>query len=280
MALPININELINGRVVEWDRIEFKKGWNPEAIIRTICAFSNDINNWGGGYIIIGFNELNGRPVLPPVGLNPDQLDTIQGALLNLSYQIQPNYFPISQPEMFMGKHIFIIWVPAGDSRPYSSPVTLNKKSERACFVRRGSLTIAAKGETQRQLLKLAARIPFDDRVNQQATIEDFNLSLMQAYLKEVKSILFDESPKIPFDELCRQMAIVRGPAEYLLPVNVGLLFFSNQPHRHFNRARIEIVIHQDDSGRNFIEKIIEGPLHYQLRNAMDYLKTRVIQEK
>lgn len=34
MALPVNINELINGRVVEWDRLEFKKGWlemtNPD----------------------------------------------------------------------------------------------------------------------------------------------------------------------------------------------------------------------------------------------------------
>ena len=28
MALPVNITELINGRVVEWDRLEFKKGWN------------------------------------------------------------------------------------------------------------------------------------------------------------------------------------------------------------------------------------------------------------
>ena len=42
MALPININELINGQTVEWERIEFKEGWNPEKIIRTICAFAND----------------------------------------------------------------------------------------------------------------------------------------------------------------------------------------------------------------------------------------------
>lgn len=32
MALPVNINELINGRTVEWERIEFKKGWNPVAV--------------------------------------------------------------------------------------------------------------------------------------------------------------------------------------------------------------------------------------------------------
>ena len=30
MALPINIDELLHGNTVEWDRIELKKGWNPE----------------------------------------------------------------------------------------------------------------------------------------------------------------------------------------------------------------------------------------------------------
>jgi len=30
MALPININELIHGSTVEWERIEFKEGWNPD----------------------------------------------------------------------------------------------------------------------------------------------------------------------------------------------------------------------------------------------------------
>ena len=30
MSLPINIHELIRGSTVEWERIEFKEGWNPE----------------------------------------------------------------------------------------------------------------------------------------------------------------------------------------------------------------------------------------------------------
>ena len=57
MALPINIKELLNGQVIEWERLEFKRDWNPVPVIRTLCAFANDINNWGGGYIIIGVEE-------------------------------------------------------------------------------------------------------------------------------------------------------------------------------------------------------------------------------
>ena len=32
MTLPVNIESLIDGRVVESDRIELKKGWNPLCI--------------------------------------------------------------------------------------------------------------------------------------------------------------------------------------------------------------------------------------------------------
>jgi ATP-dependent DNA helicase RecG len=78
MSLPVNINQLISGKAVEWDRLEFKRGWNPEEIIHSICAFANDINNWGGGYIVVGIKENEGVPELPPVGLSQDSLDKIQ----------------------------------------------------------------------------------------------------------------------------------------------------------------------------------------------------------
>ncbi len=42
MRLPINIEELLGGRAVEGDRIEYKTGWNPDAIYRSVCAFAND----------------------------------------------------------------------------------------------------------------------------------------------------------------------------------------------------------------------------------------------
>ena len=51
MALPINIADLLEKRKVESNRIEFKEGWNPTSIYHSICAFANDIDNIGGGYI-------------------------------------------------------------------------------------------------------------------------------------------------------------------------------------------------------------------------------------
>ena len=75
MAVPVNIDDLINHRTVESTRIEYKAGFNPEAIVHTICAFANDIDNMGGGYIIIGVEEQNGEPVFPVCGVPKNRRD-------------------------------------------------------------------------------------------------------------------------------------------------------------------------------------------------------------
>ena len=54
MALAININDLLNKQKIGSNRIEFKKGWNPGSIYHSICAFANDFDDLGGGYIIVG----------------------------------------------------------------------------------------------------------------------------------------------------------------------------------------------------------------------------------
>ncbi len=72
MAVPTNIKTLLSGNVVEWARIEFKETWDAEASLKTICAFANDIDNWGGGYIVIGVKEKDGRPDALP-GVSPEK---------------------------------------------------------------------------------------------------------------------------------------------------------------------------------------------------------------
>jgi ATP-dependent DNA helicase RecG len=62
MPLPININKLLKGRVIEWDRLEFKKGWNPEEVVRTICAFANDILWVPGGEVLLTIPQKPNSP--------------------------------------------------------------------------------------------------------------------------------------------------------------------------------------------------------------------------
>ena len=186
MALPINIENLLTGQIVEWERIEFKTGWNPEKFLHTICAFSNDINNWGGGYIIVGIKEDSGRPVLPPKGLTSKKIDAIQKELLNLCNLFKPNIFPVVEPVIFKEKHILIIWIPGGQNRPYRAPESLGKKEKYSYYIRRYSNTIKAQAEEQKELVALAGTIPFDDRIHHSSEITDLKLTLMQAFLSRV----------------------------------------------------------------------------------------------
>jgi len=267
---------------IEWERLEFKLGWNPEDILHSLSAFANDMNNWGGGYIVIGIEETKGRPVLPPAGLNPDQIDHIQGELTGLCQRLQPNYMPVVQPYVFHNKHILVIYAPAGDMRPYSAPESLGERGmqNRFFYIRSGSRSIKAQGDNLRRLQELTARIPFDDRINQNARIDELDLGLIRDFLHEIKSDLAEESTRMPFPDLCRQMNIARGPEEAFRPVNAGLMFFCKEPHLFFERAWIELVIRKDEAGEDFSEKYFKGPLHLQLRDALNYIRNSVITEK
>ena len=81
-TLPINLDDLLHCRVVESVRVEFKAGWNPKTtgpqVLKTICAFANDLQSLNGGYIVLGVQETDGRAALPAAGLTPDQLAAAQ----------------------------------------------------------------------------------------------------------------------------------------------------------------------------------------------------------
>jgi ATP-dependent DNA helicase RecG len=280
VALPININDLVSGKTLEWDRIEFKAGWNPEAVVRSICAFANDINNWGSGYIIIGIEEENGIPKFPAKGLKQNQIDKIQKDLVALTNAIDPFYSPVTEPVELKETLIFVIWAPGGQTRPYKAPTTLSAKGQKQYFVRRGSATVIANHAEIKQLMELAATVPFDDRVNHNASLANLDLGLMREFLQDIRSELFEQSATMPFDELCRQMRIISGPQEYLKPINSGLLFFNNRPDTFFRGAITEIVQFNDDSGTEFREHSIKGSIYHQIKATLEFFKSSILIEK
>lgn len=194
--LPINLDDLLSLRTIEGERVEYKAGWNPERVLHTICAFANDFHNLGGGYLVIGVEEKNGRPVLPPKGIDPEHVDAMQKELLHLGRQaIQPAFHPLSAPYTVDGKTVFVIWAPGGETRPYKCRDSLAKGSKDwAWYIRHGSSTVRAKGSDERELLGLAATVPFDDRWNQSASVDDLSRRLIGEFLDDVGSELAGET--------------------------------------------------------------------------------------
>jgi len=220
LKLPISLDDVLRGKSVEWERLEYKAGWNPEAVLHTVCAFANDFHNLGGGYIVIGVEDDNGRPVLPPVGISPDEIDAIQKELLNLGHSaIQPMYHPLSAPCEVDGKWILVVWAPGGETRPYKARLSLSeKKTDWAYYIRKQSNTVRAKGADEQELIGLAATVPFDDRYNQQASVDALSPRLVEGFLREVGSDLADDVQALPPEALGRQMNIVGGPSEAVFP--------------------------------------------------------------
>lgn len=280
MAIPVNIDDLINQRVVESTRIEYKADFNPSPIIRSICAFANDIDNMGGGYIIVGVEEENGMPVFPVKGIEKSRIDSILKKLREYCHFIEPLYEPIAEPVLYGDVYLIVIWVFGGYGRPYKAPKDVtSKQSSKHYYIRKFANTVIASNEEEKELFYASSNIPFDDRPNLAADISDLDLGLMRSHLKEIDSSLYQYSLSMDALQIAKDMQLVDGPNENLKPLNVGILMFSEKPERYFRYARIEVVDIPDPTGTNMIEKTFTGPIQRQLKDALLYIKNYIIKE-
>ena len=280
--LPINIKHLLRQRTIEGERVEYKAGWNPLRVLHTICAFANDFHNLGGGYIVLGVEESEGRPALPPKGIPPNSIDAIRKELLNLGNSaIQPYYHPLTGTYEIDGRTILVLWVPGGETRPYKAKVNLGAgRNDWAYFIRRHSNTVRARGQDERELMSLAATVPFDDRYRQTASLDDLSHRLIREFLRDIGSDLATEATGMSIESLGRRLNIVGGPPEAMFPKNVGLLFFNDRPDRFFPATQIDVVWFPDGPGGDqFEEKEFRGPLSIILSEAIAYIERNYLKE-
>jgi ATP-dependent DNA helicase RecG len=281
MSIPINIQDLLSGKIVEGTRMEFKQGWNPTAIMRTICAFANDFENEGSGYVIIGVSEKDGKPIRPVLGFNPTILEQVEKELVRYCNLIQPTYFPRLSLEEIDGKHVLVIWVPAGANRPYKVPDDVLSKHKTLNYrIRFSSNSVIPNDEQEAELIQLTAKTPFDDRVSTIASISDLSKPLMREHLEEINSRLYEDSENMSVQELAEKMNVSQGANEHLFPKNIGLLMFSKNPQKYFKGAIIEVVEFPNGLTNAYTEKTFDGTIQKQLIDVLSYIKTNVIKTK
>ena len=285
MALPINIEDLLNKSRVESNRIEFKRGWNPTSIYRSIGAFANDIDNLGGGYVIIGVEEENGVAKRPVCGVPAEQQDKIMKEILQFNAMIEPAYTPRVSSEEVDDKTVIVIWATAGHNRPYTVPSDVNAKLKKPTFyIRYGASSIEAKGEFLDQLRDMANRVPFDDRGNENIRIEDISPLLLKDHLVKVGSRLAQEDLSNRMGMVMEQMELTEGAKEKRLIKNVAAMMFCNNPEKIFKMTQVEIVVFpegREENPDNFTEvPPIKGSVPTIIQNTLSYLRTNVIKEK
>lgn len=274
-----NAEDLLNDRIIESSRVEYKGNWNPERVLHTICAFANDIDNIGGGYIIVGVNEVDGMPVIPVKGIDKGTVDGINKELLNICNLIEPRYIPSTKHQIIDGKDVLIIEVIVGDSRPYKCPDSIskdkNKRGGKSYYIRKLANTIIADVDDERRLFNIASNTPFDCRVNYDVDVDQIRSSLIFEYLSKINSD--DSSIDKPMKTILRDLKIVGSPPNENHPLNAGLLFFNERPTNFFEYARIEIVDMPDPTGDGMSDTVFNGPLDIQLEMALEYIRTNYI---
>ena len=158
MGVPISMVALLEGDIIEHARIEYKETWDPEASLKTICAFANDIDNWGGGYIVIGVRDDGERRSL--VGVPAEKINVYQKSMLNACKLIRPSYMLLSMLSITRACISLSSGLRVGSVRPYSAPKSMAKGSkERAYYIRKMASTIIPTEEELRDLYTLSNNV-------------------------------------------------------------------------------------------------------------------------
>jgi ATP-dependent DNA helicase RecG len=270
--LPFNIDNIIFNQTVESTRVEFKKevdDKNALYIGATLCAFANDMYNIDGGWIIIGIEAPDGNPMLPPVGIPLNKIEKFQKDIRVLGKTLSPSYHPYIYATHFQEKPIIVIYAPAGDERPYTA------KDPRApekyeYFIREGAETTKADKDTQKKLIELCSKVPFDDRIHLAAKIEDISPLLVKNFLTGIESQLLHKN-NIDL-EVLKSMRIVSPFHDTFSPKNIALLMFNQNPETFFDCCYFEVVQFENAKGDVMEEKKFTGPINAQISEVLSYL--------
>lgn len=271
---PRPIPQLLDLQQSESSRVEFKATWDRyirDAVVKTVCAFANDLLNWNGGYIVLGIAEAEGQPVLPPQGLGKLSPAQIQKELFEACKAIRPDYQPQMFLESYEDRPLLVLFCPGGDNRPYQAPKPGG--GPHAYWVRQGSVTHEAQGDTLRQLLEQTNRIPFDDRRFFGVGPEVLSPALVHQHLVAAGSHL--AKTKIAEVDVYRRLNLLSPVNSHYEVRNVALLFFHPEPQHYFPSAYMDFADLQN--GRDSPEVLrrrIEGPLPMQHQQCLQLLNT------
>ncbi|MCM1246244.1 MAG: putative DNA binding domain-containing protein [Roseburia sp.] len=286
MELEVNIENLLRKEKIESDRVEFKTGWNPDDIYHSVCAFANDYNNEGGGYILVGVEEKDGVAIRPVKGIPENMLDKIQQEMIGYNNLLSPAYFPKVVLTQVDDQWILVIVVRTGQQRPYKVPeyVTNKKDKKYHYYIRYLTNSVKANLEQERELINMSDQTPFDCRANHKATFEDISPVLLEDHLRKTGSRLAKQVRERGAEAILEDMQLLEGPPELRYIQNVALMMFCEHPERFFKYTFVQMTSFPEGSIKNPGLSVdypnIMGSVPQMIQATMERFKTLVIQEK
>jgi ATP-dependent DNA helicase RecG len=244
----------------------------PQRIFESLSAFAN---RTGGGVILLGLDE-NRAFVVIGVG-------DAQRIMAEVSHLAAENMEPTLRPEFTLaqveGKSVLAIEV-------FEVPV-----EQKPCFYKTAGLQSGAYirvGNTNRQMsgyevfsyLTARAQPTFDEEPVAEAALADLDRERLEEYLRQLRRARLD-APYLnrPFEEVLKQLRIVRDTDGVLRPTLAGLLMFGLYPQT-FEPQLVITFLHyygadeaeKTPRGERFLDnRKFEGPIPDMVEAVVNY---------
>jgi predicted HTH transcriptional regulator len=289
MSYNIDLKELSQR---ESERVEWKENGDSQdivaSIVKTISTFSNDISNFGGGYVVCGAKETKdefGFPKVQYTGLTANKLKEIEGKITqHCRDYISPSIAPIVQelvnPDNENTRILVFIVLASPEAHRYRDGQTSNY------YVRIARETREARNGILTQLLIKKQKIAyFDRRVNTESSIADIDLLLFRDSMHEMgllqpeKSLEDYLSEKEQISALIPPLFSKVNLDNTLRPKNFTLLLFGKEKAitRLFTGAYSILSIYNglDRSELTAIRHTFTGNIIGQARKMIELLSTQ-----
>lgn len=109
-------------------------------------------------------------------------------------------------------------------------------------WIRPASLTVAADRDEIAELFDKFNSVPFDDRINRKATIQDIRRGYLEDFLRDSKSSLVDEINESSLEALLVSLEVANETDTELSLRNIGVLMFTERPDKFIPGAQIDLV--------------------------------------
>lgn len=286
MSARIDLDELARR---ESEQTEWKENVaDVDEVVATLCAFANDLQNLGGGYVVCGARETkdeHGFPKLVRAGLTASRLKEIENTVIaRCRDRVSPPIAPLveeletADPE----RRILVFLQPATGAAHTFRPRDAGAKH----FVRVSRATIEARNGLLKDLLvRKGALEPWDRRPSNAATVADIDLLTLRDALERmgvytpdrgVEPYLADGVQISPFvPSLC----IAEPLSGVLRPRNFAILLFGRSPQRFIAGA---YAIFSTYPGRDRTDPVarrfeIAGTLLDQARRLRELLDSEAV---
>ena len=291
---------------IESSSIEYKKSFDViqyESILKTICAFSNNIDRNEYSLIFIGVEEENNKetgakavPIKPIIGIPEHKIETTIGQLKELinggklSIRVKTELLDC----VYDDKHYILVAVFEGDDlckitdkgisyikrKLEENKRRENVKLEPVAYIRSERDSIKADYIQEEALRRKFSQYSYLSDVSDDATEDDLNLALMQEFC--VKSKKPENYKSLGRNELAERLNAfskfsIDGKRRL---TNYGVLMFTLNPEKYIQGAYTHMLI-ETINGTERVRKPYDfyGPVWVQIQKVWDMFDSYVIQE-